>query len=158
MIRGRNRLTYLVCRFDWSSETLVWKDPIAVFTAKAAAERHGIPVLVPTRTPVAVAASLKRMGWTCDLADLNRRLALLALGDDRIIAKYGGRLEHPAINGAVLWRLVYSNVVAWTRQMPSTRLVDVQDVIDHPIATHRCLFGLYGLPWSTAVENKLPKR
>ncbi len=158
VVGGRNRLTYLACRLDWSLQTLVWKDPIAVFAAKAAAERHGIPVLVTTRAPVAVAASLKRMGWAYRLVDLNHRLASLGLGDDPIIAKYGNRLEHPAINGAVLWRLVYSNVVAWSRQMPLVRLVDVQDVIDQPIETYRGLFGLYGLPWSTMVENKLAKR
>jgi hypothetical protein len=133
VIGGRNRLTYLACRLDWSLETLVWKDPIAVFAAKAAAERHGIPVLVTTRAPVAVAASLKRMGWAYRLVDLNRRLASLGLGDDPIIAKYGDRLERPAINGAILWRLVYSNVVAWSRRTPLIRLVDVQDVIDHPV-------------------------
>ncbi len=158
VIGGRNRLTYLACRLDWSLETLVWKDPIAVFAAKAVAERHGIPVLVTTRAPVAVAASLKRMGWAYRLADLNRRLASLGLGDDAIIAKYGDRLERPAINGAILWRLVYSNVVAWSRRTPLIRLVDVQDVIDHPIETYRGLFALHGLPWSAAVENKLARR
>jgi hypothetical protein len=158
VIGGRNRLTYLACRLDWTLRTLVWKDPIAVFAAKAAAERHGIPVLVTTRAPVAVAASLKRMGWAYRLADLNRRLTSLGRGDDAIIAKYGDRLEEPAINGALLWRLVYSNVVAWSRQTPSIRLVDVQDVIDDPIATYRGLYALYGLPWSAAVERRLARR
>jgi hypothetical protein len=158
VIGGRNRLTYLACRLDWTVQTLVWKDPIAVFAAKAAAERHGIPVLVTARAPVAVAASLKRMGWAYRLVDLNQRLASLGLGDDPILAKYNDRLEQPAINGAVLWRLVYSNVVAWSRRTPFIRLVDVQDVIDHPIETYRGLYGLYGLPWSASVESKLARR
>ena len=158
VIGGRNRLTYLACRLDWRLQTLIWKDPIAVFAAKAAAERHGIPVLVTTRAPVAVAASLKRMGWAYRLADLNRRLSSLGLGGDAIVAKYEDQLEHPAINGAILWRLAYANVLAWSRESPLIRLVDVQDVIDQPIATYRGLFGLHGLRWSAAVETRLARR
>ncbi|MGF1640039.1 MAG: hypothetical protein ACFCUO_03740 [Rhodospirillales bacterium] len=158
VIGGRNRLTYLACRLDWRLRTLIWKDPIAVFAARAVAERHGIPVLATTRTPMAVAASVKRMGWAYPLEDLDRRLASLGVAADPMVARYRDRLDRPAINGALLWRLVYTHLVSWSRSSPLIRLVDVQDIIDRPLDTYRGLYRLYGLEWTAAVEGRLARR
>jgi hypothetical protein len=157
-IGGRSRVSYLLCRLDRSLQTLIWKDPIAVFASLAAAQRHQIPVLVTVRNPIAVAASFRRMRWAFDLADLNNRLSALGVDQSALIDRYRASLDRSIVNGAVLWRLIYSVILDWGQESELIRVVNIGDIIRQPALIYRRIYEQYALPWSQHVERVIEKK
>ena len=158
-IGSRTRLSYLLCRFDYSLKRIIWKDPLAAFSAEAAATRHHIPVVVTVRPPVAVAASFKRMGWMPRVVELEGRLKKVGLDfGDRAILRYRDKLDESPIASAILWRMVYCALLKLSQEVPSIYLVNVQDFVENPIERYRHLYNLLELPWSNRVEAGIERR
>ena len=157
-VGGRSRISYALCRMDWRLKTVIWKDPIAVFASLAAAQRHGIPVLVTLRDPVAVAASFRRMRWSFDLEDINRRLLPMGLDESYIIHSFKDHLHRSVVNGAILWRLIYGAVLRWSNECDLIRFVDIGDIIKRPDAVYRELYDHYSLSWSAHVQRVINRK
>lgn len=158
LIGGRSRLSYLACRLDWSVRTIVWKDPIAVFSAAAAAQRFGIPVLATVRPPVPVAASFMRMRWNPKVAAIAARLASVGIDEAATVARYQARLANPAVSAALLWRMIYRFLLRTQGNWPDVYLVQVKDLIDAPVGGYRELYRRLALPWSPAVAARIEAR
>lgn len=158
VVGGRSRVSYLACRLDWSLRTILWKDPIAVFTAAAAAERFAIPVLATVRPPVPVAASFRRMQWTPKVAAIAQRLASVGIDETPLIARYQQHLDNAAVSAAILWRMIYAFLLQAKAELPDIHLLNAKDVIDAPVDGYRQLFDLLRLEWSPAVEAKIRAR
>lgn len=73
LIGGRSRISLRRSRLRPRAETLICKDPFAVFCIPALLER-GIPVVYTYRPPEAIAASFKRLRWTYPVDVIARRL------------------------------------------------------------------------------------
>jgi hypothetical protein len=158
VVGGRSRVSYAMCRVDRSLNTVIWKDPIAVFASLAAAQRHQIPVLVTLRNPIAVAASFRRMRWAFDLENINRRLQKLGLDQSFLIDSFRDQLDKSIVNGAILWRLIYSTVLQWSKDCELIRVVDIADIIKHPDRMYKKIYENYSLPWSNKVERAINRK
>jgi hypothetical protein len=157
-IGSRSRLSYWLCRADFTVDTIVWKDPLAVFAAEAAVTRHGIPVLATVRPPVAVAASFKRMAWLPPVADIEARLASVGRGDAEAIDRYRDRIGEVPVAAAILWRLVYGSLLALAQRQPSVLLVNVKDLVEAPVERYHDLYRRLDLAWSPRVAARIARR
>jgi hypothetical protein len=154
----RARLAYWRCRLDRSVETIIWKDPNACFTARAAADRHGIPVVVTVRPAAAVAASYKRMDWNPGLPQVLDSLAQVGITFPELLSDYGRFIDNRTVAAAMLWSVIYSTLMAWAQTRPLIRFVNLQETIEHPIAYYEYLFGWLDLPWSQDIADALRRR
>jgi hypothetical protein len=154
----RARLAYWRCRLDRSVETIIWKDPNACFTARAAVDRHGIPVVVTVRPAAAVAASYKRMDWNPGLPQVLDSLAQVGITFPQLLADFGRFIDNRTVAAAMLWSVIYSTLMTWAQTRPQIRLVNVQETIEQPITCYRCLFDWLDLPWSQDVVDRLRRR
>ena len=156
-IGSRSNLSYLLCRLNPLLQTVVWKDPMAVFASRDLAVRHGVTTVATVRPPNAVAASYTRLGWRPDV--------------DGLIAAFGERgwladipqlpadpaERTPAILGAAIWTMVYRRLLAWAPETDLLHLVNVQDIVDDPVGTYRDLYAVCELPWSERIEGAIAK-
>lgn len=149
---SRTRVSGLRCRLDPTRRTIVWKDPFASFLVPMLTSRFDLPTIITVRSPEASAASFKRLGWGFDVGRLSRQLRLLTpnatyLDQDFEDPDLGAR---PAVNGALLWRLLYGFLdaslpdegvglgarVAWANS---------RELIAQPLETYQRLFDAVGL-------------
>jgi hypothetical protein len=155
LIGSRAHIAYLLCRLDWTTETIIWKDPIACFASKAAMDRHAIPVLVPVRPPAAVSASFKRLGWASAVQPILNSLAQIGITFDDLMPRFGRHIGDPAINGAILWHIVYRTLLEWRKTTSLMHFFDLQDSIDRPVEVYQGIYELLGLRWTQRVSYKL---
>jgi hypothetical protein len=158
LIGSRAHIAYLLCRLDWSMETIIWKDPVACLASKAVMDRHAIPVLVTVRPPAAVAASFKRLGWKAVIPSVLNSLSQIGITFDDLMARFGDHVDNPAINGAIFWHIVYRTLSDWRKTSSLMYFLDLQDSIDRPIEIYQGLYELLGLQWTGRVSDKLHKR
>lgn len=158
LIADRARFAYWRCRLDRSLDTVIWKDPNACFAAKAAVDRHQIPVVVTVRPAAAVAASYKRMGWHSSLLQVLENLAQIGISYPELLSDYGKHVENHTIGAAMLWYVIYSTLLEWAETRPLMRLVNLQETIERPIEYYERVFEWLDLPWSAAVAEGLRRR
>ena len=133
LLGSRSHWAYLMCRLDWSLDTVIWKDPTACFAARAAVDRHQIPVVVTVRPAAAVAASYKRMQWDSGILDIVASLKQIGIDHAALVARYGEHVKSHATGAALLWCVAYRTLLEWAETRPLMRFVNLQDTIDHPI-------------------------
>lgn len=158
LIGDRARIAYWRCRLDPSVDTVIWKDPNACFSAKAAVDRHRIPVVVTVRPAVAVAASYKRMGWKPGLPQVLDSLSQVGIQYPELLAKHGRHMDDDTVGAAMLWYVIYSTLMQWAETRPEIKLVDLQRTIEHPVPYYSYLFNWLGLSWSQEVADDLRRR
>lgn len=158
---SRPRLTYLQARF-WAAmgrvDSLIWKDPLALFCATEVA-KAGVPVVVTVRNPYAMAASMKRMKWGARLNDPADRLDQVGRWPDGL--EKPKPKEHPEFdrvtNAATIWRVAYSEIAAQARAVPNLHLVDVDQLICDPLSTYKGLYAHLGLGWSDKIAAQISR-
>ena len=152
---SRTLSTYRLARVDPRATTLVWKDPFAAFLADRVAAGHAIPVVATYRPAPAVAASFKRLGWSFDVVDLAQRLA--AAGRPAGFDVAGLDLAVPAINGAVVWRLVNDALLQAARRNPDVVLLDMDAFVADRTGVLAGLCRRLDLTWTPAVDRHLQR-
>jgi len=140
-----------------SLRTIVWKDPLACFAAEQAAKQHQVETLITLRNPWAVAGSFKRMEWAFDLADLTARLQQIGVAVSAERARPDKNLHTSVINGTGLWNIVYSTLAQWAQSNPRLHFVNLDDIVDAPLATYAKLYKLLGLVWNDRVAAQINK-
>jgi hypothetical protein len=155
VVGSRSQISYLLCRLDWTLDTVIWKDPIACFTSAAAVDRHDIPVLVTVRPAAAVAASYKRMQWQPGSAAVFESLSQVGIRFPDLRLRYEHRAANPVIGAALLWYAVYATLLQWAETRPRIRFVSLQDSLDRPLDVYRELYDWLGLQWTRRVERRL---
>lgn len=158
VVGGRAQLSYLLCRLDWTLDTVIWKDPIACFATAAVVDRHRIPVVVTVRPPAAVAASYKRLQWEPGVFAVVRSLSQVGIEYPDLLHHYGRHAENPVIGAALLWWVVYATLLRWAESRPLIRFLSLQESIDRPIDVYRDFYRFLGLRWTPRVERKLTKQ
>ena len=154
LVGGRSRVSYWRCRIDPWLHTIIWKDPLAAFAAAAIAERHDIPVLVTVREPLAVAASFKRMNWAFQVEEISGRLREAGIPIAEFPEILDGHLRVPAINGALIWAMIYTALMRCSVHLPFY-FVDIQDIVNSPVDTYRILYSRLDLEWTSRVEQRI---
>jgi len=166
VIGARPLNSYRRLRLSLNLRTIIWKDPLACFAANHAAKQHEVEVLVTLRNPWAVAGSFKRMEWAFDLADLTIRLQQVGLDFAPLCRRHratrcGARpdknLHESVTTGTLLWRLVYATLAQWAQTNRRIKFVNLDDVVDAPVATYAKLYGALALAWNDRITAKIVK-
>lgn len=155
---GRARNSYRLCRLNPLNRTIVWKDPFACFAANLLASSHDIDVLVTARNPWAVAASFQRMGWAFDLEDVLGRLAEVGADYRPRLDLLDSASDRSAVNGAILWHAICATLLDWSRAHRRIRFVNLEDIVQHPVATYAELYRILRLRWTQRTRSKIEKR
>jgi len=155
VIGARPLNSYRRLRLHPNLRTIIWKDPLACFTANHAAKQHEVEVVVTLRNPWAVAGSFKRMEWAFDLPELAARLKQIGVDFDRELAELDKTIHASVTNGALLWRMVYSTLARWAQANPRIRFLNLDDVVGDPVSTYGKLYTLLALDWNGRIAAKI---
>lgn len=143
---SRTRFSGLRCRCDPRVRTIVWKDPSASFLAPELALRRGFPTVVTIRSPGASAASFKRLGWGFDVARIQRKLHALTPDAAYLDLDLSALdLDDPAVNAAVLWRLLYGYLDQELPEVGGPLWASGGELVASPRETYQRLFAGVGL-------------
>jgi hypothetical protein len=154
IISGRAINSYRLCRWNPFLNTIVWKDPFAGLVADYLSRAHDIDVLVTARSPWAVAASFKRMGWGFDLNDMVQRKKVCSAPSLDCHLNTPDRSDSVP-NSTMLWNLIYYSLLDWSRSNQRIHFVNLNDIILNPIETYERAYSALGLPWSASIRSKI---
>jgi hypothetical protein len=153
---SRTTMSYRLCKVDPRLRTVVWKDPFALYLAGGVAAA-GLPVIVTVRNPWAVAASFKRLDWGFDVADLHRRLTEAGRSPSLELARVDEPCD-PVTNAACHWSMAHEQLLADQSRGRRIRLVDLDDIVEQPVATYRSLYEYAGLHWTDDIAARVESR
>ena len=135
----------------------VVKDPVGCLLTAYLAEQHRVRPVVMVRHPVAVAASVKRLGWKPDLEFL--------AGQPHLAEDYfqsdcwaDADLSTPIRAAAWEWRALNTVLLAQAALHPDWLLIRHEDLSAEPVATFRTLYRELDLPWSDRLERDVLRR
>lgn len=155
VVGHRPHLSYLAAKYRPGIDTLIWKDPFALFIAGHPAMRD-IPVVATVRNPFAVAASYKRMAWGNDVDEIAARLNEIGLWPSERMPKSFGEDGYSAVeNAALLWDAAYAHLMNVSRERPNIHFVDIDQLIADPLATYHRLYDKLGLVWTPEIEAQI---
>lgn len=154
LIGGRSRTSLRKAKWTRNVETIIWKDPIAAFAMRRFIETEQGQAVITLRSPFAVAASFKRMGWGFKLDDIFPRLEAVGVATPE--GWQNADISDNATNAALLWAALYGDQLALAKSHPdSVTIVDLDDIIRDPMGSYKHLFAKLDLPWTDKTENFL---
>lgn len=151
----RRRLVPDAMRYlrPWSRPRLVVHDPTAALSSEWLARRFDMAVLVLVRHPAAFAASLCRMGWDFDFANLVDQELLLR---DHL-AEFEDELRRPPADlvgrAALLWCCLYTVLLRFADRNPDWVLRTHESLSHDPLVGFGDLYRRLGLRWTRGVET-----
>ncbi|MCC4266751.1 sulfotransferase [Microbacterium schleiferi] len=156
VIGGHTKLSYLRCKLDPRVSTVIWKDPFASLLVPYLTRVERVPAVITVRSPYAVAASFKRLGWGFDLRHLHDQIRLdaptIPLPPESVVVD---PKADSVANAAGLWTLLYGYLARATADDPLVSWVDVAAVIRDPMPAYRKVFARAGLEFTARVEAKI---
>jgi Sulfotransferase family len=129
--------------------SLLIRDPFSVFSIGWFARRLGFQIVVIVRHPLAVVASLKRLGYAFDFRNLLDQTSLMNERLERFrpdMEKAAGSTD-VVEQGSLLWRIVYECVAEDLVEFPVC-LVRHEDLSRRPTQEYAQLYKLLGLPFN----------
>lgn len=147
---------------DWSiffkgrlyDQTLLLKDPFAVFSAAWFADRLDSRVVFTVRHPAGFVSSLKKLGWEFDFSDLLGQPLLMRDWLEPYRAEMEVALKSPQdiiSGGSLLWRMVYSVVGQLCERNPRFLVMRHEDVSLDPAGCFKKLYFDLGLRFTPEV-------
>lgn len=148
----RQALAYLR---PWARPRLVIHDPIAAFSSEWLANVFDLQVLVLVRHPAAFAASLRRMGWQFDPANLRSQPRLVSdhLGD--FVPPLDAWPQDPMARAGVLWRCIYTVLTRYADRNPTWIVCRHEDLSLQPQERLQELYGRLELRWTADVASAI---
>ncbi len=150
---GRPRISYMQSRLSFSARTLVIKDPFAAFVTGVLANKFGVPALVTVRSPWAVAASFKRLGWGFDIETIANSM-WPALPGEASVTEFAPKSD-PVANAAQLWLLTYQYILNSSAENEAIKFVNMDAIVNNWETAYPALYSHLGLEWSNRVRTRL---
>ena len=129
--------------------SLLVRDPFSVFSIQWFAHTLGFQIVVVVRHPLAVVASLKRLGYTFDFRNLLEQSSLM----NERLERFRSDMENATAStdvveqGSLLWRIVYECVAEDLLELPVC-FVRHEDLSRHPIQEYTQLYERLNLPFN----------
>jgi len=156
LIGGRSRNSLRKAKWQRNVETIIWKDPIAAFAMRRFVETGQGHAVITLRSPFAVAASFKRMGWSFQLADIFPRLVEANVAPPK--GWENADIADVVTNAALLWAALYGDQLSLAESHPNAvTVVNLDDVIRDPEQSYKNLFSELDLPWTAQTQTYLDK-
>jgi hypothetical protein len=117
---SRSLLSYYQAKLlPYRRDTLIWKDPHAIFCSLSAA-KHNIKTVVSMRSPYAHAASFKRLGWVSQIDNIYSRYCS-TFGEIDGFSEWHRKIGSTPIGSAVLlWHLIHKPFVSMSSDLRSS--------------------------------------
>ena len=100
-----------------------------------------------------MAASFKRLAWGFDAVDLHRRLTAAGRPPSLDVAALADPSD-PVTNAAAHWSIAHEHLLADQDAGCDLRLVDLDDIVEQPVATYESLYRHAGLTWTDEVDGR----
>jgi hypothetical protein len=155
LIGGRAINSYRLCRMNPFLRTIIWKDPLACFLSDYISKVHDIDVLVTIRNPWATAASFKRMQWEFDVHDIAGRLQVVGQDFTHKLSWLSADLNSCMINGTILWHMITSVLLDWSRDNSRIRFINLDNLVHNPLRVYEAIYHAVRLEWNTDVSRKI---
>ena len=104
-----------------------------------------------------MAASFKRLGWGFDAVDLHRRLTAAGRPPSLDVAALADPSD-PVTNAAAHWSIAHEHLLVDQDAGCDLRLVDLDDIVEQPVATYESLYRHAGLTWTDDVAAAVAER
>lgn len=156
---SRSLLSYYQANLlPYNRDTLIWKDPHAVFCSVAAAE-HNIKTVVSIRSPYAHAASFKRLGWVSQIENIYSRYCS-AFGEIDGFSDWCCKIGSTPIGSAVLlWHLIHKPMVSMSSQVKSSIYFhNMEKVAADEISAYSDIFNWLGKDVPKRVFSEIASR
>ena len=154
-IGSRPRLSYLIAKYLSKCETIIWKDPFALFCLEPYL-RTGSKAVVLARNPLATAASVKRMQWASGYKDVAHRLSQANLWKEKQFPKSRDQEGFdPVTNSALLWAVAYDYVLRIAEDFENISLISMDRFVENPAYHISRICEFLGLPFEERVESKI---
>ncbi|MEO0607068.1 MAG: sulfotransferase domain-containing protein [Pseudomonadota bacterium] len=152
VVGGRSNHSLWRARLKPKTRHILWKDPFALFLAEDIARLDQVNTIVTYRPPHAIAASFKRLKWKLNCYKhqdgLPERYKLGAsFGEDHT--------SNSAKSGTAFWYLSYGYLLDMAKQYKNIRFINIDRVIDDPVASYQTMFDYLGLPFSADIQKKV---
>ena len=153
---ARRRGAFLFRRLR--GDRIIFKDPIAFFSAEWLASEFAMTPVVMIRHPAAFASSLKLKGWTFDFRNfldqprlMETRLAPWRDDIARAVA------DPPDIigQGILLWNCIYGTALRYREEHPDWLFVTHESLSMDPVEGFRSLFAALGLEFGPAQARRI---
>lgn len=141
-----------------SSQRVLVKDPIALFSAGWLYETYHFQVVCMIRNPLAFAGSLKVAGWDFDFEDLRRQQGLMegplrAFAED-ITRSCEQRESQDLIDrAALLWNVLHHAILGYRERYPDWLFVRHEDLAASPVAEYEKIFVYLGLDMQGSIRE-----
>jgi hypothetical protein len=136
------------------------KDPIAVFSAEWLAQTFAMDVLILIRHPAAFAASLSRLDWRFNFANLLSQPSLMATD----LAPFAGEIEAASrrppdriTEAALVWKAIYSTVDRYRKERPQWMFLRHEDLSADPVAGFQAICRLTGTAFSRGIADAVSR-
>lgn len=140
------------------NQRVLFKDPIAFFSAPWLARTFGFQVVVLIRHPAGFASSLKRLKWDFPFNDLQAQPLLMEGPLSPFKAEIEEAVQRPpdiVDQAALLWKLIYSRVPYYREQFPDWIFLRHEDISRDPVRTYASLFDSLDLTFTPDVKNHI---
>lgn len=139
---------------------VLFKDPMALFSAEWLAERFDMNVVIVIRHPAAFVSSIKKLGWEHPFSHFLDQPALMR---DRLYAfaselrEYADR-KHDLIDQAILlWKIIHKTISQYRQAHADWIFVRHEDLSRNPVEGFRELYDRLGLQYSADVQQVIEK-
>ncbi|MGI3170898.1 hypothetical protein ACRARG_17235 [Pseudooceanicola sp. C21-150M6] len=150
VIGGQSRQSLRKARFSGKVENVIWKDPLAALSARAAVARFGLPLVITYRPPLAVAASFKRLNWRFNAHQMLETLGGAYFEDDPLPDRDNLSIPECA---AAIWTMIYGELYKALQDHPGHVFpVTMDDLLVDPRGTYAQLYEELGLEATEASE------
>ena len=140
------------------SDTPIFKDPIAFFSADWLSKTYEMNVLVMIRHPAAFCSSLKIKNWTFDFNNfLNQPLLMdryLGVFEEEI--REFAKEEKSIIDQAILlWNCIHHTVIVYQQDHPEWLFVRHEDLSNDPQGHFESIFSKFDLDFTPRVKSAI---
>ncbi|AYA62830.1 sulfotransferase domain-containing protein [Alteromonas sp. RKMC-009] len=146
----RNNLSYQKCRYITKPERLIIKDPFLYFLKSSFDEDNKI--IITERSSFQIAASFKRMCWSFDVLEINKKLKESGLKYLKEINDFD--VKNPAVNGALLNKIAKLN----KNKRKNILYVDMNELIEKSEEGYKTIFDFIGIPLTPKILKYIEDR
>ncbi len=146
------------CLNSWLVDTVVIKDPIALFSAEQLARRYNMDVVCMIRHPLAFCSSIKNWHWGFPFNHFLKQPQLM----DRFFGEYQREIEvfakdrQPLIEQAILlWNLLHAVIRQYREQNEDWIFLRHEDVVKSPAEVFQGVFSKLNLDFSKTVRTNI---
>jgi hypothetical protein len=152
------KLPFRALRYRLSKSIVLFKDPIAIFSAGWLYRKYRMKVICMIRNPMGFVGSLKKARWNYDFSDLLKQDIFVKSR----LNKYYPSIKYFAQNpgdiidhGCLLWNLFHSAILKYMEEYPTWYFIKHEQVSRDPVAEFNKIFAYLDLEMNESIAKRI---